>query len=345
MSEKRKVLPPEELSLFAEQIRLMLAAGMPLSDGAAALADNGTNRDAFKVLKENVEMTGELNTAMKEAGVFPEYMVNMVRIGEETGEIEKVMEGLREYYDREARIKNAVRNAVTYPVIIICMMAVVITLLIVKVLPVFESVYRSLGVDMNAQTGSFMTIGVNVGKWVLVIVGIALIAALGIGLLMKTKHRDAIRETASKRVPIFRKLIMRTTAARFATVMKMMIASGFPMDKAVEAAADVMEDADAKAKVRALQEKMNDVSFAKAVEEEGIFLPLHARMLNVGEQAGQTDHALGRIAEIYEQEVDDTFSRIVSAIEPVLVGVMAVVVGAILLTVMLPLASIIANIL
>lgn len=344
MSEKRKVLSAEELSLFAEQIRLMLSAGMPLAEGVGALAD-GDGNEAFKTMKEEMEMTGEMNLAMEKAGIFPPYMIKMVKIGEQTGEIEKVMSGLTDYYAREAKIKNAVRSAVTYPVIIICMMAVVIALLIIKVLPVFDNVYRSLGIDMSTQSGPMMAVGVGVGKWVLVIVGLALIAALVIGILMKTKHREGITRFAMRKIPVFRKLIKRTTAVRFATVMKMMIGSGFPMEQAVEAAGDVMENADAKATIESLKINMEDSSFAHAVEKSNIFLPLHSRMLNVGEQAGQTDHALGRIAEIYEQEVDETFARIVSAIEPVLVGVMAVVVGAILLTVMLPLASIIANIL
>lgn len=344
MSEKRKMMPAEELSLFAEQIRLMLSAGMPLTEGVEALTE-GNDAEAFQILKQEMQMTGELHTAMEKAGIFPNYMVKMVRIGEETGETEKVMAGLTDYYAREAKIRNAVRSAVTYPVIIICMMAVVIALLIIKVLPVFENVYRSLGIDLESQSGPVMTIGVGVGKWVLVLVGVALVAALVIGILMKTKYREKITHFAMRYLPVFRKLVKRTTAVRFATVMKMMIGSGFPIDRAVEEAGEVMDNEDARSAIEALKINMQTSSFAPSVEKSNIFLPLHARMLTVGEQTGQTESALGRIAEIYEQEVDETFARIVSAIEPVLVGVMAVVVGAILLTVMLPLASIIANIL
>jgi type IV pilus assembly protein PilC len=170
MAEKRerskKRLPLDECALFCEQVSLILSAGIPLYDGVEALADSfddTQSKEAFRKLDADVKETGSLYQATRRAGIFPDYMVGMIHIGEQTGKLDSVMRALSEYYLREDKIRRAIRSAVTYPLGLIAMMAIVIIVLVARVLPIFERVYANLGSSLSASTNAVMRCGMGTG--------------------------------------------------------------------------------------------------------------------------------------------------------------------------------------
>ena len=346
-SRKQAKLTMEELSILCEQIALILRAGLPLHDGVEALADNYQNTsfaDSFSLLSKEVLETGSLYMGMKNTNAFPEYMVEMTGIGEKTGELQRVMEQLAAYYEREAKIKRAIQNAITYPLLLIIMMAALITVLIVQVLPIFEDVMRSMGVGMDSSSGTWMNVGIGLGKGVLIATGVLIVLALILMLLLRGNRNSAIRNFLFRVIGPLQQMNNKLYASRFAANMAMMLNSGYPLDESLELISGIITDSQVRDKIEKCREYMQQgMSFPEAMEQIGIFEKLHSRMIKVGFQAGQTDVVMSKLAAIYEEEMDDAISRIVSIIEPSLVALMSVIIGAILLSVMLPLLSVMGS--
>jgi type IV pilus assembly protein PilC len=334
-------LEAEELSILCEQIALILRSGLPLHDGIEALSENyGQTRLAGKMeaLHRSVLDTGSLYQGIVEAGIFPQYMSEMTLIGERTGELDRVMEGLSLYYHREAKISRAIVSAVAYPLILVAIMATLIVVLIARVLPIFSDVFRSMGID--AASNPWMSAGVSVGRVVLIVAG-ALIAVTLLSLLaMRLDRSGRFRALVFRWIAPLRRTEEKISASRFSSVMAMMMHSGFPLVESLKLIGGVVTG---KALTRKVEECRRAIeagkSFPDAIEKLGLFEPLHMRMIRVGFQAGQTDVVMIRLAEIYEDEVDDAITHAVSIIEPTLVALMSVIIGAILLAIMLPLLS------
>ncbi len=341
---KKARLSLEELSILCEQIALILRAGLPLHDGMEALCDNyKTTRyeENFSALYQSVLASGSLYESMKTANIFPDYLIEMTGIGEKTGEMQGVMEQMAEYYEREAKIRKAIQNAVTYPLILIVMMVVLIAVLIVQVLPIFEQVLRSMGIGMDSSSGAWMNVGLGLGKGVLVVTGALIVLALAFIVVLKFNKNTSAKNFVFRMIAPLQRLNNKLYASRFAANMAMMLKSGYPLDESLELIRGIISDEGVNQKIDKCRECMQQgMSFPEAVEQIGLFEKLHCRMIRVGFQAGQTDVVMSKLAEIYEEEMDDAINRVVSIIEPSLVALMSVIIGAILLAVMLPLLSI-----
>ena len=176
-----RTLPPDEISMFCEQVALILKSGIQLHDGMDTLCEGIEDKKAkeiFSKVSDVVSETGSLHEALKEAEIFPEYMVNMVLIGEEAGKLEEVMESLSLYYENENIIKKSIHTAISYPIVLVCMMAVVLSVLITRVMPLFEEIFKNLGTEMSATGKMVMNFGINFGKVTLIVIVAVLIIAL-----------------------------------------------------------------------------------------------------------------------------------------------------------------------
>ena len=200
-------IPAKETALFCTQAGLLLKAGIPLGDGLASLTEEGTGagRELLRRIADTARETGSLYEAVRQAGVFPSYMVHMIRIGETAGKLEEVLDSLSLYYEREARLRGAVRSAVLYPLILILLMAAVIAVLVVAVMPIFSSVLADLGAEASANTGMVST-GVVIGRCALVVVAVLLALLVAMLLLsLSAKGRQALMSLSS-RLPVLRRL-------------------------------------------------------------------------------------------------------------------------------------------
>ena len=181
MASKDHGLTPIELSSFCSEIALMLGAGMPLYAGMEALEktyEDDAHAALYRGVSETLTQTGSLRDALESAHAFPTYLVEMCGVGERTGHLEDVMGGLSVYYERESRIRQAVRSAVTYPLVLAVMMVLILLVLILKVMPVFRTVLGSMGVTMTETGSVMMSVGTALGWVVLALVLVFVLAAL-----------------------------------------------------------------------------------------------------------------------------------------------------------------------
>ncbi len=346
--ETRQTLPAEELALFCEQIGMVLGAGIPLHDGMDTLAETYANTAyaaRFNRIRAQLTESGSLTSALEDAGFFPKYLVGMVRIGERAGKLDDVMRALASYYQWEADVKTSVKNAILYPTVLVCMLAVVIAVLLISVLPVFNRVFASLGLSAGVADSGIMRIGVNVGKGTLILVGLMMLALIVLTILLRGKRRDKVIETLGRWIPSVRRANEKLSAGRFASVISTMLVAGYPLASAMELAPEVITDQRYREKIAVCNQLLADGErFADAVAEAKLFDPIHEKMVRFGMEAGQLDAVMEKLCTIYQNEADDAINGLVSMIEPILVAVLSVVFGGVLLSVMLPLLSVLSAI-
>lgn len=347
MHSKVKSLPAAEVSLFCQQAAMMLKAGIPLYDGMELLYKNYKDTSygpAFLKIYEGVEEGGTLYEGVKNAGFFPTYMVHMIQIGESAGELDEVLEALSSYYEREDRMQSSIRSAVAYPLLLVVLMTIVIGVLVVRVLPVFSEVFSSLGTGFDGGTGVILSGGVAMGKAVLILAAALLAIVLTLYIIWHMGGRGLLIR-ASRIFPAVRRLLDKQAAGRFAEVSAMVLESGYSLEHALELIPDLISDERNQKRARACRELMEQTKdFPAALENTGMFEPLHRKMIRVGSEAGQMDQVMKRLAKIYAAEVDEGIYKLVSWVEPALVSILTLIIGGILLSVMLPLASIMMSI-
>lgn len=339
-------LPPEELSLFCDQVSMILAAGIPLYDGMETLAASYRDTrygDRFAEIYLSLVQCGRLADALVASGMFPQYLTGMVRIGEQAGKLDEVLAALARYYAWEAELRQSIRSAVVYPVVLMCMLAVVVAILMVSVLPVFTRVFESLGMNAADSQSSLMELGTGIGKGALIAIGVVLVFMAVFSVGLRTRGKEKYLSLAGALMPPVREVRTKLSAGRFANVLSIMLTAGGSVESALELAQDISADpAYAKRISRCAEALDKGDTFAAASGKAKLFEPMHQKMLEFGSAAGKLDQVTASLAETYEQDADDTIHYLVSLIEPTLVAVLTVVMGGILLSVTLPLLSLLS---
>lgn len=343
----RYMLPADEIATFCSQIVLVLEAGIPLYDGVESLVESCKDKKAKEALRsiaDDVIETGMLYNAVKNAGYFPSYMVNMIHIGEEVGKLDEVLRSLAAYYEREARIKKSIKAAVSYPILLVVMMATVIAVLVTKIMPIFEKVFANMGVQVSKSGQSIMNIGLTIGNIAFVFTAVLLFVILAVYVLNLLGCGDTLKAISFK-LPLLKGLSKKMSASRFSAVLAMMLSSGYSLEKALELAPGIVTDKVARDKIQKCDELIKEgKSFPEALDEIDMFDGMQNRMINVGFKAGQLDTVMNKMTKVYEEDVEDTIERLLSYIEPTLVAILSMVIGGILISVMLPLTSIMSSI-
>lgn len=346
--EKVKPLSSGEVSLFCSQIVLLLKAGIPLKEGVGEISDNVEDenvRELIRRIQASIEQNGSLYLALNSTGAFPKYMVNMVNIGEKAGNLENVMEALSLYYDRENNLRSCIRSALLYPFILVLMIAAVIAVLVIKVLPIFHQVFLDMGSDISDTASSVMRAGSTIGTWALAIILILAVLLLAALLLYKTESGYRFISGFLHNFPLTRKLSGKIALARFASVLSMLLSSGYNTEEALALAPGVLNNRIVLDKVEQCRSFVaSGTSFTQALTKAGIFPGIYSSMVNIGDKTGNLDGVMKRLAELYGDDANEALNRAVSIIEPVMVGVLSVIIGAILLSVMLPLMGIMSSI-
>lgn len=348
MKKKEKsVLAPAAVSEVCLQLAFILESGMALEDGVGALADESEKdglQPVYQALCAGLNETGSLCEAMRRSAAFPAYAVEMAGVGETTGRLEAVLRGLADYYEREARMREAITDATVYPIALGAMLVVIMLVMLCKVLPVFRRVLGGMGVGAADAGGALITLGAWLGWIVMVLVGLAVLAALGCALALRTQARERVLRLLRRVFPQLRRIEAERSAARAALALSRMLSSGFGPEEAAATAASVLEDGAAAARMKDMRQALEEgEAFSDALERSGLFQPRQMRMIRAGAQAGRGAQVLEKLAADYEEAAESEIARIVSIIEPTLIALLSIVVGGILLSVMLPMARMLTS--
>lgn len=341
---KQQQLNNNELTYFCSQMALILHSGISTLEGISMMMDdNADKRDTqiLTALQSRMEAQGLLYLSLKDVGVFPDYMINMVRIGEETGTLDDVMEALAKHYEREENIRSSISHAVFYPIIMAGMILAVIVVLLVQVMPLFSQVFTQLGTELTGIAAGLVQLGDIISRYsfVFIIVVAAIIAFILI--CVKTKAGKKIARMFGG----IRDLSLRIAASRFADGMSLTLKSGLDSGRSFELVSSLNEDPVFTKRLEKCTQLMNQgESLADSLHDSGIFTGVYSRMASVGNKAGAMDNVMGQIADLYQEEVDTKINNMLSVVEPTLIIILSVIVGVILMSVMFPLLGLMSSI-
>lgn len=344
---RKKAISMKELSSFCAQVALMLAAGLPMSDGVATLAESAPDEheaQMYRRLSGHLLENGSLSAALRAEGGYPDYLVEMAEVGERTGRLEAVMNRLSAYYAREAQIRSAISHAVSYPMILGTLLSVIVLIVLWQVFPVFERVLGGMGVSMSGPAGQLMRVGEIIGWVVFALIALVILSAGVCMLLMRTKHREATLGLIRRVIRPVDRVYRQLTASRLAEVMALASLGGLSPEEALEMAPMVLEDRPAAEKIRALAPSLRSgARMVDVLSETQLFAPMHRQMIRLGVDAGYEAQVLEKLAGIYAEEAETGLDRMISVIEPTLVALLSLVIGAILLALMLPMLGILRS--
>lgn len=347
----KRVLSSNERIVFCEQMAMILKSGLSVTEGLMMMKEDTeeqypAQRELFETLEKRMEEKGMLHEVLEETGAFPDYMIHMIRIGEETGNLDEVMDGLAVYYEREEAIKQDIKSAVTYPLLMLAMMGIIVLVMVIKVLPVFAQVYEQLGGQMTGIAAVLLKAGAAIRTYYGWIILVAILAGTGALWLSGTdKGRKFMRNT-SRHFFAIRRIMRQMSLARFASGLSMALRSGMNYEDAFQMLEMLLEeDAEMKKNMEACVDKINTgETLSRAAVEAGILTGLDARLVSIAEKTGETDRALNEVAARADDEVTGRIQNVISVLEPSLVAFLSVLVGGILLSVMVPLMGILSSI-
>lgn len=343
-----KNLSSAELASFCSQISSVLKAGISAGEGIAIMLEDTSSsqeREILSAIQETLNSTGVFSLGLEDAGVFPQYMQNMVRLGEQAGRLDEVMEALAVHYERESDLAAALKSAVTYPCIMIGMMVLVVLVLITRVLPVFEQVYAQLGQSMQGISRGLLDMGQALNRYSLVLLAVLVLLALLCLYFAKTSSGRKQASMIFSRLPFTRNFSDKKASCRFASGMSLVLKSGLTPEEGMDMAGELTENSLFREKISQCKKLLEEgTPLAQALSHSGVFTGMEARLLMVGDRTGSIDEAMEKIAARCQEELDDAMGNAVSIIEPTLVAILSIVVGLILLSVMMPLMGILAGI-
>lgn len=342
----KKLFSDQEITRFCRGLSLLLHAGIPLGDGIFLLSEEES--DAYRLQLEEMgrELDGGRPLAEVMADRFPAYVTGMVKVGERSGRLEEALEALALYYDEKERMDKQLRNALTYPAIVLLLMLVVIGVLLIRVLPVFDDVYASLGSRLTGLAGGLLSIGQGLQK-ILPFLCILLAAAVVFVLLFAIS--EGVRGKllfAWNRKYGDKGVARKQNDARFAQALSMGLRSGLPMEEAVALAGGLLQDVPAAAKryMACAESLACGEELTKALKQAEALPASACRMLELGMRGGNGDAVMEEIADRLSQEAAQALEERTAQVEPAMVLGASLLVGIILLSVMLPLMNIMSAI-
>ncbi len=349
MAEKKaKIYSDRELSAFCMQVSLLLKAAVPVYEGLSVMAEDAASEEEEKMLSrlsEDVELGDPFHVAMDQAGCFPPYVIRMAKLGQQTGTLDQMMESLSVYYEKEYLMMKNIRNAITYPVMMGMMLLVVLFVLFTRVMPIFQQVYAHLGVQMSPVSVAASKLGgifSGVALAVFAVLAILLTAAAvasGVGRSFSWMEKLKQRFKRSNRTAL------AVAGRRFAAVLALTLKSGMELEKGMEQAWELVDNRCVEEKIKACSQKLEMGSgYGQAMKETGLFSGFHIQMIKVGIYSGHLDEVMETISQDYERQADESIEMMIARLEPTMVAILAVAVGMILLSVMLPLAGVLAGI-
>ena len=338
---KFKRLNLEQTAFFFEQLWLMVNTGMQLDDGLEILSEDIDDKNLSAVchfLSLKTDTGTSISDAIAETGVFPPYAVRMTEIGCMTGKLEETLKGLSEYYEGRADMERTVRYAVFHPCMLLVMMTIVMIILVVKIIPMFTEIFSQFDAGIGSAVRDIVNIAYGAGEVILVVL-IVLIVFLAVVLLIPPVKRGMLKFAS---VFPLTKGISRTLAqAKFADAMCIMIVSGIDPEEALEHCQGLITDKTLLSQISECLKKVREGEyFSDAIAVSGILPKMHARSLKIAYTSGSFEAVWRKISRRSNEAAQRTIANLLSLVEPAIVLLLAVMIGSVLLTIMIPLMNI-----
>src|SRR5436190_1787240 len=345
---QRKKIKPKILMIFTRQLATLIDSGLPLLRSLNVLAKqerDGVLRNTINKLADGVQGGNTFSDALAlHPRIFNDLYVNMVKAGEIGGVLELVLNRLAEFQEKAAKIKNKVKSAMVYPVIVMTMAVAIMGFLLVFIVPKFEAIFHDMLGDRPLPV--ITTFVINVSKMVqnhwLVIIGGIVAAPAAYRFVARTRGGKSVIDRFMLQLPLFGDLNRKTAISRFTRTLGTLVTSGVPILQALNITRETAGNAVIANAISQVHDSVKEgESIVQPLEASRAFPPMVISMIDVGEETGQLPEMLLKIANVYDDEVDNAVAGITAALEPIMIVFLAVIVGTIVLALFTPLISII----
>jgi len=339
----------KELAIFTRQFSVMIDAGLPLVQCLEILASQQENKFFQKVLvntRSMVEGGSTLSTAMRSSPkVFDGLYVNMVEAGETGGILDIILQRLSTYIEKNVKLQRAVKSALVYPVGVLTIAGLVIFLLLWKVVPIFATLFAGLGVTLPLPTKIVIAMSNFVGSYFGLFIVAGIIGGIfGLKVWYGTPGGKFILDTIILKLPVLGLLMRKIAVARFTRTLGTLISSGVPILEGLDITAKTSGNAVVERALQKVRKALEEgKSLTEPLKDSNVFPGMVTQMIAVGEQTGAMDAMLQKIADFYEEEVDAAVKDLLTAMEPVMIVFLGVVVGGVVISMYLPLFTLIGK--
>jgi type IV pilus assembly protein PilC len=339
----------KELAIFTRQFSVMIDSGLPLVQCLEILASQQENKTFQKVLagtRASVEGGATLSAAMRQyPKVFDALYVNMVEAGETGGILDTILQRLSSYIEKNVKLQRAVKSALVYPVGVLTVAAGVIILLLWKVVPIFATLFAGLGVDLPLPTKIVINLSNLIGSVFGLLMAVAVAAVIfGIYTWYGTPQGRFVLDGVILKVPVVGILMRKIAVARFTRTLGTLIASGVPILEGLDITAKTSGNAIVEKALQQTRRALEEgKSLTEPLKDSEVFPGMVTQMISVGEQTGAMDAMLQKIADFYEEEVDAAVKDLLTALEPIMIVFLGLVVGGVVISMYLPLFSLIGK--
>lgn len=341
-------VPAKQLAIFVRQFSVMIDAGLPLVQCLEILGSQQDNKTFAKILQQtrmDVEGGASLADAMrKHPKAFDELFTNMIAAGEAGGILDTILKRLATYIEKAVKLKSQVKGAMVYPVAVISIAGIVITVILWKVIPTFAAMFEGLGAELPLPT----RIVIALSNWVVRLLPFMVLIAAGLVFAFRryyaTYSGRRVIDKIILKMPILGILMQKIAVARFCRTLATLISSGVPILDGLEITARTAGNAIVEDAIMSVRKGVESgLTVAQPLKESGVFPPMVVQMIGVGEQTGALDAMLSKIADFYEEEVDQAVANLLTLMEPVMILFLGTTVGGIVIAMYMPLFDMISK--
>lgn len=337
-----KKIKPLDIALFTRQMATMMKAGVPLLQSFDIISEGFENPNMRKLIddvKQDVAAGNSFAASLRKRPIyFDDLYCNLVDAGEQSGALERLLDRVATYKEKTEALKAKIKKAMNYPIAVVVIAIIVSAILLIKVVPQFEEVFRSFGADLPAFTRFVITISEALQEWWLVV----LIGLVGVGFAYKQVHlrsqafRDRVDQLVLK-APIVGNILYKAVVARYARTLATTFAAGVPLVEALDSVAGATGNSVFRNAVNRIKADVSTgMQLNFSMRTTGIFPALAIQMTAIGEESGSLDEMLDKVATYYETEVDNAVDGLTALLEPLIMAVLGVLVGGLIIAMYLP---------
>ncbi len=333
-----------DLAVFCRQFSSITRAGVTIIETLNMLADQTENvkmQKALHAARADVEKGESFATALsRHPKVFPELMVQMAKAGEASGSLDTAMERMAVQFEKSAKTQALVKKAMIYPVVVACVAVAVVIVMLVVVIPRYMDMFGELGVDLPAITKAVIALSTFIQHFWFIIIPIIIALVAVVKAYGRTDSGKHVFGGLQLKIPAIKNLVVKSACSQMARTLSTLLVAGVPLTEAVDIVADTMPNIWFKEALKdALGQIVIGVPLSQPLQTCGLFPPMVYHMIHIGEEAGSTEEMLNKLADYYEEEVEMAVQSLMAAMEPMIIIVLAGIVGILIAAVMAPMVT------
>ncbi len=338
---KSNKVPLSDVVIFARQLATMISAGIPILQSLEIVAEQSDHArfkeilgDVAKKVASGSSIYAAMNTYPT---VFSEFFIHIVRAGEESGNLDEILDSVAVYLEKTEKIARQVKSAMVYPIVVMSMAVAITALMIIKVIPVFVDMYSGFGIDLPTPTKVLIATSDFMNNHFFIIIGVGIAFGIAFKYFAKTPSGTLILDTVKLKLPVFGVLIRKVAVSKFSRTLGTLLKSGVSILRALEIVAKtsgnkVLENA-INATSKAVREGRQ---ISDPLRESKVFPPMVVQMIAVGETSGELEKMLSKVADFYDDQVDAAVAGLTSMIEPLVIAFLGIVIGGIVIAMFMP---------